>query len=166
MKKNQENITISFHEWLNHLSRLVTVKGTLRSILVTGREQRCLSGWFPRTYSSGGSKIPQVTSGELGSAPSSLRGQMTSQTALTISYNWLVESVSSQIGHVSLAKLRKTCGRTDPASEGWPCCIGGTLCANWNPMRRLSLPGVPVAQWSWHPTGVCGGPGFDSYLEL
>lgn len=70
MKENQENNTISFHEWLNHLSRLVTLKGTLRSILVTGREQRCRSGWFPRTYSSGGSQIPQVTSRELGSAPS------------------------------------------------------------------------------------------------
>lgn len=70
MKKNQENNTISFHEWLNHLSRLVALKGTLRSILVTGREQRCRSGWFPRTYSSGGRQIPQVTSRGLGSAPS------------------------------------------------------------------------------------------------
>ena len=88
-----------------------------RTVLVVARFHRSPQGNW-------GAPLP------LGSAPSSLRGQMTSQTVLTISYNWLVELVSSQMGHVSLAELRKACGRTDPASEGWPCCISGTLCAN------------------------------------
>lgn len=129
MKENQENNTISFREWPTHLSRLVALKGTLRN------RQRCRSLWFPhitRTVlvvarfhrspqGNWGAPLPLV--------PPSFRGQMMSQTTLTINHNRLVESVSPQTGRVSLAELRKTCGRTDTASEGWPCCISRTLCA-------------------------------------
>lgn len=70
MKENQENNTASFREVLTHLPRSVALKGALRNILITGTEQRCRYPWFPHAYSSGGSQIPQVTSGKLGSAPS------------------------------------------------------------------------------------------------
>ena len=115
-----------------------------RTVLVVARFHRSPQGNW-------GAPLPRV--------PSSVRGQMTSQTALTINHNWLVESVSPQMGRVSLAELRNACGRTDPASEGWPCSVSGTLCANKNPVKRLSSPGFPLARWSEHPTGVCGGPG-------